>query len=41
MSLMEKVLSEVVVMEILTEIERRRSLLRSHGFDVQVCRCKI
>lgn len=39
--ILEEILSEMVVMGLLNEIEERRSLLQSHGFDVQVHRCKI
>jgi hypothetical protein len=39
--ILEEALAELVVMELLNEIEERRSLLLKHGVDIQVHRCKI
>jgi hypothetical protein len=40
-TILEEVLSEVVVMELINEIEERRTLLLRHGIDIRVHRCKI
>jgi hypothetical protein len=39
--ILEEVLAEVVVMELINEIEERRTLLLKHGIDIRVHRCKI
>jgi hypothetical protein len=40
-AILEEVLAEVVVMELINEIEERRTLLLRHGIDIRVHRCKI
>lgn len=39
--ILEEVLAEMVVMELINEIEERRTLLLRHDIDIRVHRCKI
>ncbi len=40
-TILEEVLPQAVIEGLLTEIEKRSALLRSHGIEVQVNGCKI
>jgi hypothetical protein len=39
--ILEEVLAEVVIMDLIKEIEERQTLLRRHGINIQVHRCKM
>lgn len=39
--ILEEILPQTVIEGLLTEIEERSALLRSHGIEVRVNRCKI
>ena len=38
---LEAALTDVLVMLLLADIERKRPLLKQQGFEVQITRCKI
>ncbi|MDQ3362686.1 MAG: transposase [Actinomycetota bacterium] len=40
-TILEEVLAETVIEDLLVEIEERGALLRSHGIEIRVGRCKI